>query len=144
MVPAFNLPFSLQRIIFSSLLFVVITFMAVVALMVPGDGPGLAPEPMAAMDLLAVVFGAITLVAGLFLRWTLHRRADQKQGDARRQARFLATLVPLAVLEGGCLLALVVWMTNGYPLPGLVVALILLSVMIAILPFRDPEAHGAS
>jgi hypothetical protein len=80
------------------------------------------------------------LVAALVLRSILRRGAESQQGSARAAARFRATLLPMALLEGGCLFGLVVWMLSGRAVPGLVTALVLLSAMIALVPLQDPDA----
>ncbi len=140
MWPPIDLPFGQQRIVFSALLFAVIAALVIVAVLVHGSGPGLAAEPMPELDTVAVWFGAISLVAGLLLHRGLHRAAAATAAERRRVARFRATALPLAVLVGGCLVALVAWMQNGNPRPGLIVALVLLSVMISLIPLRDPDA----
>jgi hypothetical protein len=42
------------------------------------------------------------------------------------------------MLEAGCLMSLTAWLLNGNPVPGLVVAMVLLSLAILIVPMRDP------
>jgi hypothetical protein len=54
-----------------------------------------------------------------------------------------ATLVPLAVLEGGALFALVAWLLAGKEQPGLVAALVLLTAMLSLVPLRDPDEEVA-
>lgn len=135
-----KIPFAMQRLVFLALVFGVLAFMGVIALLHSSGGPPIVAAPIPELDLVCMGFGAGSTVAALALRGLLHRRADALPPDARGVARFRAHLVPLAILEGGSLLALVTWMVNGHPLPGLVVALVLLSVMIMIIPFRDPEA----
>ena len=57
-------------------------------------------------------------------------------------ARFRGTLVSLALLEGGCLFGLCVWLLNGNAVPGLAAAMALLSLAVLIVPFTDPDAAG--
>ena len=52
-------------------------------------------------------------------------------------------LVPLAILEGGCLFATTVWMLTGNAVPSLAVALVMLAIAIALVPFSDPDTHSA-
>ncbi len=58
----------------------------------------------------------------------------------RSQAQFVATLIPLAILEGACLLGITAWLLNGNAVPNLVAALVLLSIAIAMVPFSAPHA----
>jgi lysylphosphatidylglycerol synthetase-like protein (DUF2156 family) len=133
--------FAQQRIIYFAILLGVVMFLVAVAvLQQTNEGRGLATEPIPALDTAAITLGAVLASVAFFARGPLRRRAEQATGPARSQARFLATLVPLAILEGGCLFAIVTWMLNGTMVPSLVVALVLLAAAIAVVPFADPDA----
>lgn len=132
-------PFATQRVVFFALLMGVLGFAAVVAVVIDQNGgKGLAAAPIDALDTVAIVVGSGLAVASLLARRRLHGSASQLAGEAQAAARFRATLVPLALLEGGSLLGLTTWLQNGRPVPGLVVALVLLSLAITIVPFTDP------
>ena len=53
--------------------------------------------------------------------------------------RFIQRLAPIAMIEAGCLLAITAWMLNGQAVPALVVACVLISIAIAMLPLHDPD-----
>jgi hypothetical protein len=135
------LPFFQQRLVFFALLFGMAMFAVVVAVVLQtGDGTGLGGEPMPMLDMVSIALGAAMAVAAFVVRGTLQRRADAATGAARSHARFRATLVPLALLEGGVLFGLTVWLLNGVAVPPLVVALVLFAAAIAIVPLHDPDA----
>jgi hypothetical protein len=135
------LPFFQQRLVFFALLFGMATFAVVVAVVLQtGDGTGLGGEPMPMLDMVSIALGAAMAVAAFVVRGTLQRRAAAATGAARSHARFRATLVPLALLEGGVLFGLTVWLLNGVAVPPLVVALVLFAAAIAIVPLHDPDA----
>lgn len=133
-------PFATQRVVFFALLMGVLGFAAVVAVVIDQNGGnGLAATPSEGMETAAIVVGAGLAMASLLVRRRLQANAAQHAGEARAAARFRATLVPLAMLEGGSLLGLTTWLQNGRAVPGLVVALVLLSLAITIVPFTDPD-----
>lgn len=133
-------PFATQRVVFFALLMGVLGFAAVVAVMLDQNGgKGLAAAPIDALDTMAIVVGAGLATAAMLVRRRLQTGTTQLEGEARAAASFRATLVPLAMLEGGSLLGLTTWLQNGRPVPGLVVALVLLSLAITIVPFTDPD-----
>jgi hypothetical protein len=135
------LPFAAQRLVFFALLLGMTMYAIVVAVMLQtSGGKGLAEAPIPQLEVAAVVVGAVSAVVGLALRGGLQRSAAATTGTARSHARFRATLIPLAMLEGGCLFALTVWLLNGAAVPALVVGLVLLSLAIALVPFQDPDA----
>lgn len=133
-------PFAAQRVVFFALLMGVLVFAAVVAVVIDQNGgQGLAAAPIEALDTAAIVVGSGLAVASLLVRRRLQTSARQLAGEARAAARFRSTLVPLAMLEGGSLFGLTTWLQNGRAVPGLVVALVLLSLAITIVPFTDPD-----
>lgn len=133
-------PFGTQRVVFFALLMGVLGFAAVVAVVIDQNGGrGLAAAPIEVLDTAAIVVGAGLAVASLLVRRRLQTSAAQLAGAARAAARFRATLVPLAMLEAGSLFGLTTWLQNARAVPGLVVALVLLSMAITIVPFTDPD-----
>lgn len=135
--------FAQQRIIFFTLPLGVIGFAIAIGVMhadpelakafAGGDPLGEAVWPVAA-GAGVVAFGLRRMLQG----WT-----DGLAGAQRRRMRMRATLLPLAVLEGGALFALVAWLLSGEEQPGLVAALVLLAAMLAIAPLRDPDEDVA-
>jgi hypothetical protein len=103
-------------------------------------GRGMAHEPLPALDTAAVAVGAALVVGALVLRAGLGGVAARAAPESRPLARFRATLVPIAVLEGGCAFDLTVWLLNGRAVPGLAVAMVLLAIAIVLVPFTDPDA----
>lgn len=137
------LPFAQQRIVFLAILASVAMFVVAAAVVLQtSDGKGLGGEPIPMLDTVALVVGGAVALAAFALRPALQRAAEAATGAGRSHARFRATLIPLALLEGGCLLGIVTWMLNGNAVPGLVVALVLFAAAVAIVPFTDPDAGG--
>jgi hypothetical protein len=135
------LPFAQQRIVFLAILSSVAMFVVAAAVVLQtGDGKGLGGDPIPMLDTVALAAGAAVALAAFALRPALQRAAEAATGAARSHARFRATLIPLALLEGGCLLGIVTWMLNGNAVPGLVVALVLFAAAVAIVPFTDSDA----
>lgn len=133
------LPFAVQRIVYFALIMSMVCYAVVPAVVLQQNGgKGLAEVPLPMLDTVAMTLGAALGVAAIFVRGKLHTVAAAQAGAARARALFRATLVPLAMIEAGCLLGLTAWMMNGNPVPGLVVALVLLSLAILIVPLRDP------
>lgn len=133
------LPFAVHRIVYFALIMSMVCYAIVPAVLLEQNGgKGLAEAPLARLDSVAMALGASLAGVALFVRSKLHAAAATKTGPARARALFRATLVPLAMIEAGCLLGLTTWLLNGNPVPGLVVALVLLSLAILIVPLRDP------
>jgi hypothetical protein len=134
------LPFAAQRIVYFALLMSMVVYSIVPAVVLQQNGgKGLAETPLASLDTTAIALGALLAVAAVVVRSKLHAKAAQQRGAQRTNALFRATLVPLAMLEAGCLMSLTAWLLNGNPVPGLVVAMVLLSLAILIVPMRDPD-----
>lgn len=132
--------FAQQRLICFALLMGVGAFALVVAfLLQQNGGAGLSPEVDPMLGTLVLVVGPSMAVAALGMRSVLRRKADAAPVATRAMARFRAVLVPMAMLEGGALLGITVWMLSGAAVPNLVVALVLLALMIALVPLRDPD-----
>jgi hypothetical protein len=136
-------PFAAQRLIFMALLLGMVMFVIVIAVLLhQQDGKGFLVPPVPALDTAAVILGFATVAGALVLRRFLGRAGAAAAAPARGAARFRAVMIPLAVLESGCVFALTVWLLNGNSVPNLVVALVILSIAIAIVPFTDPEPQG--
>lgn len=138
-----QIPFAAQRVVFLALVFGLLVFMGVIAVL-QNSGQPVAATPIPVLDTVSIALGAVTAVGAFAVRGPLHRQADAQPPTARGLARFRAHLVPLAILEGGALFALVTWLLNGNAVPSLVVANLLLAMMIAILPLRDPDAGAGA
>lgn len=138
--PPGGLPFAHQRLVFLALLLGMVMFIVVIAVLQQvGDmkPPG---NPITELDTIVPVFAATIATGALLLRSVLRQKAEAMAGPERQAARFRATLVPLAMVEGGCLFAATAWWLNGKVVPHLVTALVLLAIAIAIVPFQDPDA----
>ncbi len=136
-------PFAQQRVLFFALPLGVVAF--AIAIGVMHADPELS-KTLAGEDLLGPAVWPVAAGAGVVafgLRRMLQAWADGLAGQPRRRARMRATLVPLAVLEGGALFALVAWLLAGKEQPGLVAALVLLAAMLALVPLRDPDEDVA-
>lgn len=141
MTPSGELPFATQRLVFFALVLgMTMATIAFAVVLQTSDGKGMADPPIAAFDTLGPVIAATMTIGALTLRKVLQRAAEATTGAARSQARFRATLIPLAMLEGGCLISLTAWLLNGNANPHLVAAMVLLAIAIAIVPFSDPDA----
>jgi hypothetical protein len=137
------MPFALQRLVFFALLLGMVAYTVVTAVLLQTFGKGLAESPIAGLDDVAVFAGLAMATGAMLVRRSLQRRAELLPAAERSHARFRATLVPLAILEGGCLLGTTTWLLNGRPVPGLVVGMVLLSLAVLIVPMRDPDADRA-
>lgn len=135
--------FAQLRIVCFALLFGMTSFAVVAAVLLQGnDGKGLAEQPLPMLDPIVIAVGTAAVIAAVVLRRVLGPRATETDPERRLAARFRATLLSIAALEGGCLLGIVTWLLQGDPVPGLVVAMVLLAIAIAMVPFRDPDAAG--
>jgi hypothetical protein len=132
--------FAQQRLILMALLVgMAIYTIAIAVVLLTNDGKGLSPEFFADRDWIVPVLAASMATGAMVLRGSLQRGADALTGDARSAARFRATLIPVALLEGGCLIGLSAWLITGRSVPHLVTALVLLAIAIAIVPFSDSD-----
>jgi hypothetical protein len=135
------LPFARQRLVFLALLAGMVFYaLAVWIMLQQNDGKGLAREPIPVLDTVVMVVGAALAVTSFVLRNALQQSAEAAPVPARAGLRFRAVLVPLAMLEGGCLFALTAWMLHGTAMPNLAVALVLLALALYHVPFTDPDA----
>jgi hypothetical protein len=136
--------FATQRLVCIALLLGMTTFAIVVAVVLQqNEGRGLADHRLPELDDAVVFVGIGAGLVALAVRSLLFKLAARSDPEQRGMARFRATLVSLALLEGGCLFGLCVWMLNGNAVPGLAAALALLSLAVLVVPFTDPDAIGS-
>lgn len=134
--------FAQMRIVYFGLLMGMVGYAVAAAVVLQGqDGKGLATEPIPLLDAIASAAGGALAVAAFAARAVMRGRLAGKAGAELAAARHAATLLPLAMLEGGCLFCITVWLLNGHPVPPLVVALVLLALAIVVVPFSDPDAR---
>lgn len=108
------------------------------------DGVGLAEEPIESLDTLCMLLGAAMTVGAISSRVILGRRAASLEQPMRSRVQTSSRIIPIAMLEGACLLATVTWLLNGTAVPALVVACVMLSLAIAMVPIRAPDAETLS
>lgn len=138
-----NVPFAGQRMVCMALVFGMAMYAIAAGVMLKvNDGVGLAEEPIALLNTAALIVGIAVAIIGVFVRILLTKKAEAVDKEHRATPRFLSRIVPLAIIEAGCLLAITVWMLNGSALPALAVACVLLSIAIAMIPTRDPDAES--
>lgn len=134
-------PFAAQRILLFALLFGMTSYAIVVAVVLATtEGIGLAEEPITVLDTVTLAVGAATAFGAIVAKIFLGNRAASLDGAERGRILFMSRLIPIAILEGGCLLSVTVWLLNGNAVPSLAVAMVLLAIAIAIVPFHDPDA----
>lgn len=131
--------FAQRRLICLALLMGVGAYALVVAFLLQQNGAGLSPDVDPMLGTVTIAVGSSMAVAALLMRHVLGSKADAEPMATRPLARFRAALVPMALLEGGALLGITVWMLSGAAVPNLVVALVLIAAMIALVPLRDPD-----
>lgn len=136
-------PFAVQRIVCLSLLGGIAMYTVVVAVLLQGnDGKGLGDPVVPILDQIVIWAGAGVALAAFTLRAALMRAVDAAPPAERRDKRFVATLLPLAMLEGGAMLGITVWLINGTAVPNLVTAMVLFAAAILVVPLRDPEERA--
>lgn len=134
-------PFAAQRMIFIALLLGMSMYAVVVAvLLAQQDWVGIGEEPIEVLQTVVVAFGAVTAITAPMIRGVMMRRVEAAAEEQRPGLRFQARLVPVAILEGGVLLALTAWMLNGGLLPYVAVAGVLFAIAVVLVPFTDPDA----
>lgn len=131
--------FAQQRLVCFGLLMGVSAYAIVVAVVLEQAGKGFGPQHDDVFDTVSMAAGAALAVAAMVLRQKLGQLVAVASPADRASARFRALLVPMALLEAGCLLGITTWLWNGNPVPGLVVAMVLLALMISFVPLRDPD-----
>lgn len=134
-------PFAAQRLICIALLAGMGLYGGVVAvLLAQQEWRGIAEAPIELLDTITPIAGGALLVAATVLRMVLRSRAAASPADLRPALSFQATLMSVAMLEGGVLLAVTAWLLNGNPMPHVAVAAVLFAVTIVFVPFSDPDA----
>jgi len=139
-MPTSSPPFATQRLIHVGLLVGIATYAVIVAVVLQGqDGKGMAEPPVEGLDAATIAVGAAATIAALLVRSLLRGRAEAATGARRDALHFHSTLAAVAILEGGCLFALTMWMLNGRAVPPLVVACVLFALAIVVVPFTPPN-----
>lgn len=118
-----------------------ITMYAIVAGVMIGsnDGKGLVENLDGLIVDMTVWIGGGAAIGAITARQLMQRGLEDQPPAAVAARRFVARLVPIAILEAGALFALTIWLLSGKNVPPLAVAMVLLSIAIAIVPFRDPD-----
>lgn len=133
--------FAQQRTICIALVLGIAMYVTAVGVILKiNDGSGLSDEPIEVLDTAALAVGIAVAIGAMLARSILTKKAKATAKEHRATPRFLARIVPLAIIEGGGLLAITAWMLNGNALPSLAVACVLLSFAIALIPLTDPDA----
>ena len=138
-----DIPFAGQRMICVALVLGMAMYAVVVGVILKlNDGVGMTEEPIEVLDTIALIVGIAVAVLAVFARILIAKKAATADKGQRATPRFLSLVVPLVLLEGGCLLAITVWMLNGNAVPALAVACVLLSIAIAMIPLQDPDTDS--
>ena len=133
-------PFAAQRMICMALVFGMTMYAVVAGVMLQmNDGKGIAEEPIEDLNLISLIVGVAVAIGGTATRLFLAKRVEALPKGERGMLRFIQRLAPIAMIEAGCLLAIIAWMLNGQAVPALVVACVLISIAIAMLPLHDPD-----
>ncbi len=103
------------------------------------DGKGLADPPVTILTWIAAGFALVAAAAGFGLRSAMLQRAENATGDARQTGRVQATILGLAMLEGGILFNCVVWLLNGTAVPNAIAAGLLLALGLLMVPSGEAE-----
>lgn len=134
------MPFAGQRIVCVALVFGMLMYAIVAGVMLQmNEGKGIAETPIEELNLIAMILGAALGAGAIAVRLMLNKRAEAVAKEDRGNLRLLSRLVPIAIIEAGCLFAITAWMLNGQAVPALAVACILLSIAIAMIPLHDPD-----
>lgn len=112
---------------------------AVPILLSQNEGKGFADPPVPMLEWIAVGMAGVVAVMGFVMRGVIQRRAEGGDAEARAQANAQAALMGIALLEGGILFNLVVWMLNATLVPNAVAATVLFLLAMTMLPSGEPE-----
>ena len=136
-----HISFEDQRMVCLALVISVVLYAIVAGFALQSnEGQGLSEEPLEILETLTILLGATFSVAAILVRVMMNKRAARSDQDNRSKLRFQANFLPLAMLQTGGLVAITTWLFNGKAVPALVIACILLSLAIAMMPLRDPDA----
>lgn len=132
--------FAQQRLVCVMLLVGMSLYTIAVAIVLQtNEGKGLASTPITALDDAVMFVGLGLAIAAFVIRPRLQQAAAKAAPAEQGRLRFAAMLVPLAMLEGGCLFGITTWLLNGNAVPGLAVGLVLFALAIVMVPFSDPD-----
>lgn len=109
-------------------------FAVVVPFLLPREGGGIVQPPQPVLDMVAVGFGAVSLIVVQVLHKLLLQRADAAPPEQAATAQFTALLLPLALLEGAMMFSCVAWLLNGSTLPCAVVFAVLFARGLLLVP----------
>jgi hypothetical protein len=96
------------------------------------------------LELIAIVFGLTMIPGGHLFRRFLAAKAEGRSGLDGEQARYAAFLIPVALVEAGCLFAIVVWLLSPQSLvaPTLAALLFLATLFFGLTGVRLLEEKG--
>jgi hypothetical protein len=128
-------PAQAQRLVAAAILLGAAAFAVIVPILLQAnDGRGYAEAAVPRLDWIATGTAAVLAVAAVSMRTTMLGRAEALEPPQRDTARLQATLVVLALLEGGMLFSCVTWLLNGTAVPNAVAAGALFALAIVLLP----------
>ena len=134
--------FAQQRLICFALLLGMVSYATVAAVLLLQNGnQGLANEYIPWLDIVVPSVGTACALLAWVTRRSFSGAAAQLFGTDRRNARFRASFIPLAITEAGCLFGVTAWLLNANAMPHLVTALVMLMLSIWMMPMRDPDAQ---
>ncbi len=136
-----TIPFAQQRLVCVMLLVGIVLYSigAAVALQA-NDGKGLSPDLPPEIGLVCWGVGGSMLIAAFVVRAAMERAVENAPREERATRRLPALLTPIAIVEGGALFGITIWMLTGEPVPGLVVACVLFAAGVFLIPLHDPDA----
>ncbi|MEZ6037867.1 MAG: hypothetical protein R3F29_10330 [Planctomycetota bacterium] len=136
-------PFSAQRLMLLAMVFGITMYAIAAGVVIHfNDGKGLVDRMDRTLVDLTTWIGGGAALAALAARQLLQRSVAGLSGDEARMRHFQTRVVPIVILEGGALFALTIWMLSGKDVPPLAVAMVLLAIAIANVPFRDPAERA--
>ena len=137
-------PFGAQRIICIALVAGQVMYAIVVGICVLTD-IDLQPQEQDSLELLdsLLTYAAVPMaIIGVVLRSLLTNYANRLAGSKRLDVRSMSRILPLALIEGACLLAITIYLLNQSIL-ALPIIGVLLAIGISWIPFRDIDATEA-
>ena len=100
----------------------------------------LGKDPFVALDPVIMILAPASVLLALVYRSVAKRRAARLSGAQRAGMLFTSRLIPLAILEGGALIAAVAYYLGAPATPALVVMVALPLLMLGLVPLTDPDA----